>query len=90
MKLSTRCGVGEWAASSINKDNDYLINAIDCCTTSPCVYNDLSLSPGHSIIACTAPLKYSKKKMEEVEAEAKKKKEEVEAEAKKKKEEAEA
>ena len=50
----------------INKENDYLINAIDCSTTYPTVYIDLSLSPGHSIIAITAPLKYSKKKMEKV------------------------
>jgi hypothetical protein len=44
------------------KDNDYLINAIDCSTTCPTVYIDLSLSKGHSIVAITAPLNYLKTK----------------------------
>ena len=50
----------------INKDNYYLINGVDCNTTTPTVYIDLSLSKGHSIVAITAPLNYSKEKMENV------------------------
>ena len=44
----------------IKKDNCYLNEAIDCFTTHPCVYIDLSKPSGHSIIAITAPLQYSK------------------------------
>ena len=50
----------------IKKDNCYLNEAIDCFTTHPCVYIDLSKPSGHSIIAITAPLQYSKNKMEKV------------------------
>ena len=47
----------------IKKDNCYLNEAIDCFTSHPCVYIDLSKPSGHSIIAITAPLNYSKNKM---------------------------
>ena len=50
----------------IKKDNCYLNEAIDCFTTHPCVYIDLSKPSGHSIIAITAPLQYSKNTRQEI------------------------